>query len=280
MWDLHTHSHWSDGELSPFELVQSAIQKGLSGIALTDHDTLSGIEELERAGKELDFPVYSGIEISCIQQDGRPLHLLGYAIPADGRQKVELFCRPIRLARNQAVLESTRALQRAGYPVSEERVQTMAGPNGDLCKQYIMQVLIDAELCTELYGTLYKTLFKKQADGTPGIAALSFLAASPEDAVECIVSAGGKAVLAHPGQYDNFSALPRLVDAGLGGIEAFHPKNDAQDTGKCLELAKKYGLFLTGGSDFHGKYGEGEQLGECGAAYVPFSKDVKKAGEV
>ena len=141
MWDLHTHSHWSDGELSPFELVQSAIQKGLSGIALTDHDTLSGIEELERAGKELDFPVYSGIEISCIQQDGRPLHLLGYEIPADGRQKVELFCRPIRLARNQAVLESTRALQRAGYPVSEERVQAMAGPNGDLCKQYIMQVL-------------------------------------------------------------------------------------------------------------------------------------------
>lgn len=270
MVDLHVHSHWSDGELSPRELVRAARERGLSGIALTDHDTLSGLPELEQAGREMGLPVYGGIEISCVQQDGRQLHLLGYAIPEGGREMVEAFCRPFRLSRNQAVLKSVQALHGAGYPVTEEAVQALAGPGGDLCKQYIMQLLIDAGLCMELYGALYRTLFKKQADGTPGIAALSFSSAEPAEAVRCIAAAGGKAVLAHPGQYDNFSEVPRLAKAGLAGIEAFHPKHTAHDTARCLELAAIYGLAVTGGSDFHGKYGEGEQLGECGADCFPF----------
>lgn len=149
-------------------------------------------------------------------------------------------------------------------------MQALAGPGGNLCKQYVMQLLIDASLCTELYGALYRTLFKKQADGAPGIAALSFSSAEPAEAVRCIAKAGGKAVLAHPGQYDNFSEVPHLTDAGLAGIEAFHPKHTAHDTARCLELAGIYGLAVTGGSDFHGKYGEGEQLGECGADRLPF----------
>lgn len=278
MMDLHIHSHWSDGEHSPRELVQSAIQKGLSAIALTDHDTLAGLQELKEAGKELGLPVYGGIEISCTQRDGRQLHLLGYAIPEDRQNAVEAFCRPFRLDRNRAVLDCAKTLQRAGYPVTEERVQALAGPGGDVCKQYIMQILIASGLCTELYGPLYRNLFKKQADGTPGIAALSFSTAKPVEAVQCIVASGGIAVLAHPGQYGNFDEVPQLVAVGLQGIEAFHPKHNAHDTARCLELAKKYGLVVTGGSDFHGKYGEGEQLGEYGVEDFPFP-GRKKVGE-
>lgn len=270
MLDLHVHSHWSDGECSPYALVQDAVQKGLCAIALTDHDTLKGVEELEQAGKQLGLPVYGGIEISCIQSDGRPLHLLGYAIPESGREAVEEFCRPYRLSRNRAVMESAKILQQAGYPVTQEGVLALAGPGKDVCKQYIMQMLMDAGLCTELYGPLYRKLFKKQGDGTPGIAALSFASASPEEAVRCIVAAGGKAVLAHPGQYGNFDEVAPLVAAGLGGIEAFHPKHSAADTARCLQLAEQYGLSITGGSDFHGKYGEGEKLGEYGVERFPF----------
>ncbi len=80
----------------------------------------------------------------------------------------------------------------------------------------------------------------------------------------------GKAVLAHPGQYDNFSELPCLVEAGLWGIEAYHPKHSDQHTARCFVLAETYGLAVTGGSDFHGRYGEGEELGQCGVMYVPF----------
>ena len=273
MIDLHVHSHWSDGECSPRQLVQAAVQQGLSGIALTDHDTLSGLPELEQAGRELGLPVYGGIEISCTQADGRQLHLLGYAIPACGRAAVEEFCRPIRLDRNRAVLHSVHALQRAGYPVSEAEVRAQAGPGGDLCKQYIMQVLLDKGLCTELYGPLYRSLFKRQADGTPGVAALSFATADPENAVRCIAASGGKAVLAHPGQYGNFDMVPLLAEAGLAGIEAYHPKHTPLHTARCLELAVEYGLIVTGGSDFHGKYGEGEQLGDTGVEQFPLEKE-------
>lgn len=276
MVDLHVHSHWSDGEFSPRQLVQAAVQQGLSGIALTDHDTLSGLPELEQAGAEYGLPVYGGIEISCTQPDGRQLHLLGYDIPSSGRAAVEAFCRPIRLARNQAVLQSVRTLQRAGYPVSEAEVRAQAGPGGDVCKQYIMQILIDKGQCRELYGALYRTLFKRQADGTPGIAALSFAAANPEEAVRCVAASGGRAVLAHPGQYGNFDMVPQLVKAGLSGIEAYHPKHTPLHTARCLELAGQYGLFVTGGSDFHGRYGEGEHLGEYGAEQFPFVSGVRK----
>ena len=128
------------------------------------------------------------------------------------------------------------------------------------------QKQIRAFLIRELGENKGPALFKKQADGAPGIAALSFSSAEPAEAVRCIAAAGGKAVLAHPGQYDNFSEVPRLAKAGLAGIEAFHPKHTAH----CLELAAIYGLAVTGGSDFHGKYGEGERLGECGADCFPF----------
>lgn len=268
--DMHVHSYWSDGEYSPYDLVREAKEKGLSGLALADHDTLAGLPELEQAGREFGFPVYGGIEISCVQQDGRQLHLLGFDIPPSGWEKVEAFCYPIRQARNQAVRNSIQALHAAGYPVSEESVCALAGPNGDICKQYIMRRLIEAGLCTEYYGTLYQNLFKKQTDGTPGIAALCFAAADPEEAVRCVVDSGGKAVLAHPGQYDNFSELPCLVEAGLWGIEAYHPKHSDQHTARCFVLAETYGLAVTGGSDFHGRYGEGEELGQCGVMHVPF----------
>ena len=140
MFDFHVHSHWSDGEFSPRELVRAAKEAGLSGLALTDHDTLSGLPELEAAGKEFSLPVYGGIEISCRQQDGRQLHLLAYQIPPEGRKAVEEFCRPIRLARKEALLKSIRRLRSAGYPITEEQVRALAGPSGELCKQYIMPV--------------------------------------------------------------------------------------------------------------------------------------------
>lgn len=265
MVDLHTHSHFSDGDRSPWELVRQAKACGLSGLGLTDHDTLAGGEELFQAGRAFGLPVVLGVEISCSQRDGRQLHLLGYAIPTEGRQAVEDFCRPIRQARNRAVLQSAQALAQAGYPVSEKRLLAQAGPQGQLCKQYLMAQLIEAGLCKELYGALYKKLFKEEA----APAALQFPTADPVEAVQCVTRAGGKAVLAHPGQYGNFQALPALAEAGLWGIEAYHPKHSPEDTQKCLELARRFQLAVTGGSDFHGRYGEGEFLGEQGVGASP-----------
>lgn len=270
MYDLHVHSHWSDGEHAPQELVRMARQAGLSGLALADHDTMQGIPQLEAAGRTCGLPVFGSVEISCTQADGRPLHLLAYQLPEQGRPAVEDFCRPIRQGRNEAIARCTAQLAQAGYPVSLEAVRRYAGPSGDLCKQYIMQALMDAGCGDGLYGALYQRLFKRGPKGEPPVAPLAFPTADPAAAVRCIVRAGGKAVLAHPGQYDNFAALPALVQAGLWGIEAYHPKHRPGDIERCLKLAHAHGLGITGGSDFHGRFGEGEAMGECGVASLPF----------
>ena len=270
MIDMHTHSSWSDGEDSPRTLVERAKAAGLSGLALTDHDTMAGIAELEEAGRTLGFSVYDGIEISCTQWGtNRPLHVLGYAIPLEGRTVVEGFCANIRRARDAAVRESAARLERAGYPVSVVKVEALAGAGGQLCKQYIMGILMEAGLCDAMYGPLYRELFKTGKKGAPPVAALTFETVDPVAAVRCVVAAGGKAVLAHPGQYGNFDAVPTLVEAGLSGIEAYHPKHDASTVEHCLALARQYDLAITGGSDYHGVYGEGERLGERG---MPLSR--------
>ena len=183
---------------------------------------------------------------------------------------MEAFCRPIREDRDQAVLRAARALAQAGYPISEQRLLAQAGPQGQLCKQYLMAQLLEAGLCQELYGPLYKRLFKTGEEGRAPIAALDFPVADPEEAVRCVTEAGGRAVLAHPGQYGNYETLPRLVEAGLWGIEACHPKHSPGDVDRCLQLARQYGLAVTGGSDFHGRWGEGETLGETGVPRPPF----------
>lgn len=270
MIDLHVHSVWSDGELTPSQLVGTAKGLGLQGIALTDHDTQAGLSELCKAGEEQGLAVYGGVEVSCVQTDGTQLHMLIYDIPKESIGIIEKLCNPIRQGRNRAVLQAAECLHQQGYPVSAERVLAMAGPGGDLCKQFIMALLMDAGLCEELYGPLYRQLFKMDEDGVPGPAKLSFHNADPAEAVRCAVGAGAKAVLAHPGQYGNYEIVPSLVKLGLWGIEAYHPMHKEEDVRRCLELAEIYHLAITGGSDYHGRrYGEGETLGCRGVELAP-----------
>lgn len=271
MIDMHVHSTWSDGSASPLALVRQAKALGLSGIALTDHDTFSGTSELAAAGRALGVMVHGGIEISCTQPGtGRQLHLLGYGVPPENRDQVEDFCQEIRKSRDAAVREATHKLEKAGYPVSVGQVEALAGPGGSLCKQYIMRLLVEAGLCEGMYGPLYKALFKTGENGNPPLAALRFETAHPLEAVRCVVHSGGKAVLAHPGQYDNFAYLPALLKAGLSGIEAYHPLHNKSAEERCLRLAQEYSLAVTGGSDFHGLYGEGEQMGQRTVQRYPF----------
>ena len=268
--DMHLHSNWSDGGDPPFVLMGLAKAAGLSGAALTDHDTLSGLSEWEEAGRALNFPAYGGIEISCMEPaTRRPLHLLGYGIPPSGREAVEAFCAPIRKSRDEAVRESARRLQKEGYPVTVERVEALAGPGGGLYKQYIMRLLVEAGLCGGLYSPLYRVLFKEGTGGLPPVAAVPSLMADPLEAMRVIQDAGGRVALAHPAMYNNFAMLPELIKAGLWGIEARHPSHGQEATKRCISLAHALGLRATGGSDYHGIYGGSEAVGQCAAANWP-----------
>lgn len=271
MVDMHTHSYWSDGEYSPGRLVREAKGIGLTGLALTDHNSFRGWRELEEAGREYAFTVSIGTEISCREpRSKKQLHLLAYGLKGRGIEEVDEFIKPLRDSLAREMIKSVSALEKAGYPVCLQAAYKKAGPGGALYKQMIMELLMEAGLCREMYGPLYRELFKTGKNGKPPIAALHPEYADPRDAVRCVKAAGGYAVLAHPGQYGNYEILPELIDAGLAGIEARHPLHSGEDTRRCLALAERYGLMVTGGSDFHGKYGEGETLGECAAEKFPF----------
>ena len=268
---MHVHSYWSDGELSPMELVIAAKAKGIKGIALTDHDTFSGVREWKQIGSKMDFCVYSGVEISCMDfRRKRPIHILGYGIEENGMEQMEKLLCPLRDSMVKAVEKSVLALQGQGYPVSLEDVYQKAGPGRMIYKQMVMELLMEAGLCGELYGPLYWELFKTGKHGQKPVAKLEVEYANPKEAVKAIHEAGGFAVLAHPGQYDSYEAISELVEAGLVGIEVYHPLHTGEHVERSLKLAQKYGLKVTGGSDFHGKYGEGEVLGQCGIEQMPF----------
>lgn len=271
MIDMHVHSYYSDGDISPSELIWNAKKIGLKGIALTDHDTFDGIEELLAEGKKQNFQVYSGVEISCQDKNtGRQVHILAYGLDENGRNKLKVFLQPLWESMQYAVRSSVKALENAGYPVNLDIIYKKAGPTKGIYKQMIMEQLINAGLCTTMYGALYKKLFKNGKNGELPIAHLKMEYADPCEAVEQICRAGGEAVLAHPGQYDSYELIPALVESGLAGIEIYHPVHTQNDIVRSLSIAEQYHLKCTGGSDYHGRYGEGEQLGQCGVQDYPF----------
>lgn len=244
---------------------------GLTGIALTDHDTFGGMDALFLEGKKRELNVYAGVEISCMDTGRkRPVHILGYELDDIGRKQLEVFLKPLRSSMTESVERSASALKKAGYPVEIKKIYEKAGPEKNIFKQLIMEQLMEAGLCQEMYGRLYRELFKTDKNGRIPLAKLYPYYEDPKKIVSLIYQMGGAAVLAHPGQYDSYELVPELVEVGLAGIEAFHPLHGEKDIKRSIELAKRYNLKITGGSDYHGKYGEGEQLGECGVESWPF----------
>lgn len=290
--DLHTHSTASDGSLPPAEVVRLADRAHLAAVALTDHDTVAGIDEARRAAESLPELVFvPGIEISAAFTKGT-LHILGLGIdPASPP-----------LAQTMATLQNARAtrnprillkLADMGMPISMEDVAAAAeeleerglsrisdgesssdhGPdvsagsaatdsvpaNSSLSpsSRILGRVHIAMALVHKGYVKTTQEAFDRCiGSGKPAYVDKERL--SPRQAIQGIHDAGGLAVLAHPPQlqYENDAQFLRilrdLIHVGLDGIEAFHSSNNTQQTRMYLELAKRFGLGITGGSDFHG----------------------------
>jgi predicted metal-dependent phosphoesterase TrpH len=248
--DLHIHSDWSDGSLSVRQIVKTAGALGLAAISITDHDTLAGWEEAEAEGKKQGLEIFPGIEVSAFDPDtGRKVHILGYNV--QDRETVETACRPYLEDRHRANQTALFLILAAGYPLDEADILPYTGKGGVLYRQHIMHALADRGYATAVYGPLYTRLF-----GPGGIAAVKSRYMPAEEAVRLIADCGGEAVLAHPFQYDSLGLLPRLVEWGLSGIECRHHTQTPERIQAVREQAGQYGLFLTGGSDFHGLYSE------------------------
>lgn len=259
MLDLHTHSTASDGTLSPTELVDAALARGLTGLALTDHDTLSGIEAACAHAGPRGLRFLAGIELSAAWQGEDSVHLLGYGV--DGPQNADLraACSAWRAARLDRSTEMVARLQRAGVPITHAAVLAQAG-TGAVGRPHVARALVAAGGA----GGLQEAFSRWLVPGTPGYVPHARLEAAA--AVATIRAAGGVAVLAHPGRLAlDTKAREALVTAlcteGLGGIEAYWAQHDAATVAWCELMAARHRLLATGGSDFHGDNKPGVELG-------------------
>jgi predicted metal-dependent phosphoesterase TrpH len=248
--DLHIHSNWSDGSLSVGEIVKTAKALKLRAVSVTDHDTMDGQEEVLDEGARQDLAIISGIEISALDSESdRKIHILGYRV--QDRDGISRACRPFLEDRGRAVLEAADAIRAVGYPINREDVLAHAGKLGIPYRQHVMHALAGRGYTRTIYGPLYNELF---GPGGPGAVKSRYMSAG--EAVRLIRDCGGEAVLAHPFQYDSMECLPKLVEWGLAGIECWHHTQSPEREKIVQKEAERYGLFLTGGSDFHGLYME------------------------
>ncbi|MDD5306590.1 MAG: PHP domain-containing protein [Deltaproteobacteria bacterium] len=257
MIDLHTHSTASDGSLAPAALVRAAAEAGLRGIALTDHDTVAGVAQAAAEARKRGVPFIAGMEISAKPERGS-MHILGYHVDA---RHPHLLTRLNWLVerRNERNVLIARKLNGLGLDVSLEEVRAAAG-GGVVGRPHFARVMIaKGHVKSEAIA------FKKYLDRS-GLAYVEKDRLDPEECLGLVRAAGGVPVLAHPDQTkaeggDLERLVRRLVGLGLAGIEVHYPGYSRSRIAEYSELARKYGLVLTGGSDFHGGTKPGCELG-------------------
>lgn len=275
--NLHFHSHHSDGALTVPELLASLKKYGYCAGALTDHDHLGGIASGLHLAREIGIEFVPGIELSSQYGDFKEVHLLGYYLDYQNdllRQKLEWF-QESRKTRGKKILDNiNNELEGKGYqPVSYEEIALTV--KGSLGRPHIAQRLLDLGYSKSMEEAFNSYLI-------PYNVPKAFF--HPREAIELIHQAKGLAVLAHPKYItDNWPRLREfielLVSWGLDGLEAYYPEMTPDETSRCLGLAQKMGLLVTGGSDYHGpNFGHG-----CGPGgrnlYVPYQclEELKRA---
>lgn len=243
--DLHTHTLASDGTTSPSENVRLAKEKGLAAIAITDHDTVAGVAEALEAARETGVEVIPGVEISSAA-NGRDFHVLGYFVPHEDEafQARLKELRGVRRERNRRMIQR---LQELGMDVTWEDVYGgKRGEDQNVGRPHIAEVLVKKGYVQTMAEAFDKYL------GTDGLAYVAQERIQPQEAIRLIKQAGGVAVLAHPGLYNNHAFVEEMVAYGLDGLEVYHPDNSEEDVAFLKRLAQSYGLIVTAGSDFHG----------------------------
>jgi predicted metal-dependent phosphoesterase TrpH len=267
--DLHLHTTASDGVMSPSEIVRYAKAKGLQAIAITDHDTIEGLEEGLSEGKRIGLEVIPGIEISAAHSPGS-MHLLGFFLDIYHPLLNERlgYLQKARAERNPKIAEK---LNQLGIDLTYEEVLKVSG-GGQVGRPHFAQVLLDKGY-VKSFQEAFERFLKK---GAPGyVDKLRFTA---KEALHFINEAQGVAVLAHPNtlgmnRYSEFeNLLLQLVDEGLQGLEVYYPEHSALEVAQYKTLAERYGLLVTGGTDYHGIEKNGFDIGVGrGTMKLPYS---------
>ena len=246
--DLHTHSLYSDCSHSPQELVALGVQNNLQCLALTDHDTVEGVTAMLQYGQEHSLHVISGVEISTILRE-HTVHILGYGFDVASTTLLN-WLRPLqngRAMRNQAILAKLHGL---GIDISENELLAVSG-HGQTGRPHFARLLVERGVVNNFDEAFNQYLGRHKLAWAPRFSY------STSEAIAMIHQSGGIAVLAHPGMLHPdirviAALVQEMVTQGLDGLETYYPAHSRQLRLKLINLAKHYGLLVTGGSDFHG----------------------------
>lgn len=265
--DLHIHSTFSDGTKTPTELVGLAAKKGLKALALTDHDTTEGVDEMRRAAAHAGISTLTGVEIS-VHEKMLSAHLLGYGFDQKNEKLVDALkvIRQGRQRRNEKIL---KRLQELGCQIEEAELLECASSEV-VGRPHFAKILMRKGHV----GTMDEAF--RRFLGKDGLAYFSRFSYSFKDAIGLVKAAGGLAILAHPGTLCLMgkqleALLDRLEKIGLDGVEAYYPSHRRDFLRQLIAIAKKKSLLLTGGSDYHGDIRPQTSLAGGKNVYVPYS---------
>ena len=266
--DLHTHTNASDGSMTPSELVDYAKEKGLAAIAVTDHDTVDGLDEAMTRGRAVDQWVIPGIEISTVV-DGCDVHIVGLFVDYHNSSFMAAVSKMTE-TREERNLQMIERLAAAGYKIKQSDMDQYNG-------SVITRAHIGAALIEQGYAKdLREALIKYMSKGTPGYVAR--VTPSAKECLAIIHNAGGLAFVAHINRIDQnnpdhgMAICRRILGEGADGLETRYSEYDDKWRLRTEELAAQFGVLRSGGSDFHGVYKKGLDLATgYGDLEVPYS---------
>ena len=265
--DLHVHSTASDGSRAPADVVQEAKRVGLAAIALTDHDTVAGIDEASAAGAALGIRVVPGVELSAVEGEAET-HILGLHV-SDTRDLEErlVILREMRRTRAERIV---LRLNELGVRIALPAVLEQAA-GGAIGRPHIARAMI-----AEGWAVDFRDAFDRYlGNGKPAFVAKDRLPVA--DAIQLIHHAGGLAVLAHPASSGTRERVEAFVALGIDGVEVRHPSHTSEDVARLTALVDHFGLVPSGGSDWHGS-GDGPRT--LGAMRVPSEWLSRQDGRV
>ncbi|HHY13800.1 MAG TPA: PHP domain-containing protein [Thermoanaerobacterales bacterium] len=262
--DLHLHTNASDGTCNPKEVVKRFAEAGFSAISITDHDTVSSIDDAISMGEKLEIEVIPGIEFSTIYEQKIEVHILGYYIKWQDNKLKKTIDELIdkRKIRGEKIIKK---LNNIGINIDKEDVFRLAGSN------FIGRLHIARVMLEKGYIKSISEAFTEKFMGRGGRAYVERLKMEPKEAIELILELDGIPVIAHPAIYEwgpfiDEKIINEFADYGLMGIEVFYPYHSEEIKDYYFRLTRKYNMLVTGGSDFHG---EGTGRDDVGVIKLP-----------
>lgn len=243
--DLHIHTYYSDSTSSPEEVVEDAVNAGLSCIAITDHDVVDGIDPVKLKAQERGIEVIAGIELSS-ELNGKDIHILGYGFDYKKSPLVAKLgqIQDARIERIKKMIENLKALGVDNITFEEVAAKTRSNAVG---RPHLAMVLLEKGWVSSMRAAFDKYI------GEGGPAYFTKYQQTPFEAIKLITDSGGVAVMAHPMMTQKDELISQFVKEGMGGLEVYYPNCSETVLKFYKNLAKKYNILTTGGSDAHGK---------------------------